>query len=604
MDATKRLLSNPRGENVSLMPKAFDILRYLVVHSQRTVEKDELMKAVWPDTIVEENNLTQNISGLRRALGEKHKENRFIATVPGRGYKFVAHVDHEIVQAANGAVLPIVDSAESSELIRRSKIIVPIAILVVVAASVGLLLWKGWPTDTSTDVRSMAVLPFKPITNENHDESLEFGMADALIAKLGSDEKVVVRPLSSVRRFASIDQDPVEAGRALRVDAVIDGNIQIVNDRMRVSVRLIRVSDSRQLWSGQFDENLTDIFRVQDSISQRVASTLNIKTRPPAERIPTESIEAYQLYMRGNLHSSRLIGSEVEKGIAYYERALELDPNFALVYASLAESYRALVLSNDYPAQEYMSKSNSAAVKAVGLDNSHPLTWTAMASSQFWYEWDWAAAETSYRRALELDPFDTRTHLFYAHLLSNLGRADEALEEVVKARQREPANPMVNAIEGQVLFYAGRYGESEAVLKQAVDMEPNFWLGHLFLSKTLLKSGKFEEAIESADRAAQLSGGNSEALATSALAWVSLGNADRARDIHTQLLDRVKSHHVRSYALAQTYLSVNDRNGALAQLEKAYREKDPLMVFLKVEPKWDELRADARFNELLTKMNF
>lgn len=602
LDAGKRRVYDSQGEAVSLMPKAFDILLYLVSNEQRVVEKEELMDAIWPDTSVEENNLTQNISALRRALGEKHRENRFIATVPGRGYKFVAavhKVDHEAtsVGAGPGNVQPT-----STRVRSRWLTFAGIALaggLIITAV----MLWRGTAGAPAGEIRSVAVLPFKPLSSQLRDESLELGMADALISKLGADDRVVIRPIGAVRRFNSLEQDPAEAGRVLGVDAVLDGNIQVAEGRMRVSVKLLRVTDSRQLWSGQFDEQLTGIFAVQDSIAQRVASALNIRLGRSAEKIPTENVEAYQLYMRGNFHARRLVRSEVEKGIAYYEEALRLDPRFALAYVDLANAYRALVLTSDYEPAEYMAKSKQAAQKALESDPALAEAWAATAIGDFWHDWNWPAAEANFLRALELDPHSSQTHLFYAHLLSNIGRHAEALEQVRLARERDPVSLHTNTIEGQILFFAGDTERAAAVLSRTIDMEPTYWLAHLFITRVHLKNGNHDQAIVSARRAAELSGGNAEAVGTVGYALAVSGRPEEARQIISELNARAKTRFVPAYSIAQIHAGLGDTESTIEYLEKAYAERDALMVFLKVEPKWHGLRGDRRFADLMRRMN-
>ncbi len=605
LDAGKRLVFDPQGEPVSLMPKAYEILFYLVTNSQRVIEKDELMAAIWPDTIVEENNLTQNISGVRRALGEKHRENRFIATVPGHGYKFVAEV------AISNASSPV-DSAgtraagenASPGSARRIWPVVIAALVLIGLITVAFVVWKERSKPSTSEIRSVAVLPFKPLTSDR-DESLELGMADTLIMKLGSDDRVAVRPLSSVRRFSSLDQDPAEAGRAVGVDAVLEGNIQIASERIRVSVRLLRVSDARQLWSGQFDEKLTDIFQVQDSIAQRVANALNISLATGVgKKTFTASVEAYQLYLRGNLHARRLIRSEVEKGIVYYEEALKLDPNFALVYVGLSNAYRALVLTSDYRPADFMPKAKEAAAKAIELDNTLAEAWAARAFVMFWYDWDWRSAETDHLRALELDPYSSQSRLSYAHLLSNLGRHDEAIMQARMARERDPVGIMTNAVEGHVLMFAGQNEDAMRSLNGTIDMEPNFWLAHLFISRVHLRNGQFDLAIASARRAAELSGGNAEALGTVGFAFARSGRNDEARKILLELEERSKTRYVPSHSLAQIHAGLNERNAALDFLEKGFADRDANMVFLKIDSRWDDLRSEPRFVELMKRMNF
>lgn len=606
VDASKRVVFDPDGGPLPLMPKAYDLLIYLVTNHSRLVEKDELMSAVWPDTTVEENNLTQNISAIRKALGERHKENRFIATIPGRGYKFVAEVFKVRPAAAEGVQtksLPSLvppDTTDSGS--RRTPVMIGAAVLVLAVVSIAALVF--WPNTgrATPGISTIAVLPFKPIALDRRDESLEMGMADTLILKLSDVETLKVRPFTAVRRFGAPDQDAVAAGRELGVDAVLDGRLQSTNDRIRATVQLVRVADGQQIWSGQFDEDLTDIFALQDSIAQKVARQLSVTIGRRGSKNYTSSVEAYQLYMRGNLHSRRLIKPEVEKAIDYYNDAIQIDPTFALAYIELANSHRALVLSSDESSLEQMPQAKAAAIKAIELDPELAEAWAALASSDFWYDWDWSAAETHHLKALELDPTNPSARLFYAHLLSNIGRHDEAIEQVTRARELEPASLITNAVEGQINFFAGRHAAAEEVLQRTIDLDPKFWLAHLFLVRVYLADGRNSEAIAAAQRAAELSGGSAEANASIAFAMARAGRKEEAAKILEQLLERAKMRYVPRYAIAQIRLALGDREAAMAELERAYDGREALMVFLKVEPKWDELRNDARFNALLQRM--
>lgn len=606
--SSKRIVLDTQGEPLPLMPKAFDLLLYLVSHPNRLVEKDELMSAVWPDTIVEENNLTQNISSIRKVLGERHKENRFIATIPGRGYRFVADVrkmstsderNTEVVET------PPMVRAQMSEGASRRKLVV-VGVLLIILAAASITAFVLWPSvkPSSPGISSIAVLPFKPIALNKRDESLEMGMADALILKLSDIDTLKVRPFTTVRRFGAPDQDALAAGRELGADAVLDGRVQSADDRIRVTVQLLRVTDGQQLWSGQFDEKLTDIFAVQDSIARKVAGQLSITLGRRGSKKYTSSVDAYQLYMRGTLHSRRLFKPEVEKGIDYFNKAIETDPSFALAYVELANAYRALVLSSDESPLEEMPKAKAAALKAVELDPELAEAWASLAVSDFWYDWNWSSAEEHHRKALELDPANASSRMFYAHLLSNIGRHDEAVAEVRKAREAEPANLLINAVEGQVLFFAGQHIESEQALKRTIDLDPNFWLPHLFLVRVYLADGRYGDAIASAQRATELSGGSAEANASTAFAMAQAGRKEDAAKILGELLERSKSRYVPHYALAQIHLALGDKDAAIAELEKAYLGRETLMVFLKVEPKWDALRSDQRFIELIKRMRF
>jgi DNA-binding winged helix-turn-helix (wHTH) protein/TolB-like protein len=304
IDSAKRLLSGADGRPEPLMPKAFDLLVYLAANAGRVVDKDELMSAIWPDTVVEENNLTQNISALRRVLGERHRENRFIATVPGRGYKFVADVTTRNGSSSDGngdgniaSTLSTVDAEPDTRTARAESrgrpiaIVVAVMVMLILASSAFFLLPRTGSVGAGGEIKSLAVLPFKPLAPDKRDDAIELGMADTLIAKLSGGE-IVVRPLTAVRRFGDIDQDPIAAGRALGVEAVLDGTIQIADERVRISVRLLRVSDGKQLWVDQYNQKAPDIFALQDSIAERVASALQTTFGNKPRKNYTESLEA------------------------------------------------------------------------------------------------------------------------------------------------------------------------------------------------------------------------------------------------------------------------------------------------------------------------
>src|SRR5438270_12976785 len=298
LDASKRLLLKGGGEVVPLTPKVFDTLLYLVERGGAVVDKDELMRAVWPDTVVEETNLNQNISALRRALGESRGEHRYILTVPGRGYRFVADVK------------------------RRAD--------------------AGGRAQTSvSSIRNLAVLPFTPLVAENRDAALELGIADALIGRIGGGE-IIVRPINSVRKYVGLDQDPLAAGRELGVESVLEGSIQRWGDHLRVTVRLVNVSDGASLWTGTFDEKFTNIFAIQDAIAEKVAGALapqlgHEKKKRLTKRY-TLNAEAYELYVRGRYHALKATPPEIQTAISYFRQAIDRDPVYGFAYLGLADA--------------------------------------------------------------------------------------------------------------------------------------------------------------------------------------------------------------------------------------------------------------------------
>jgi serine/threonine-protein kinase len=608
LDTESRTLSNPSGEALPLTPKVFDTLLYLVTNAGRVVGKDELLREVWADTIVEENNLSQNISILRRTFGEKPGERRYIETVAGKGFRFVPEVKAEDVGAPVTGESEIEntpppkaqrdDRAAPNSSLWRFAAVAGVAVLVVVA---GVSMWRRNSAGIGK-VSSIAVLPFKPLVPGDGNPALELGMTDTLIWKMSGGE-VDVRPLSSVRRFGSAEQDSIAAGRELGVDAVLDGSLSTAGDRIRIIAHLIRVADGKELWSGQFDDSFKDIFTVQDSISARVASELKVRLGGEQKKRYTDNAEAYQLYLKGRYLSQRAQISEIENSVNYFRQALDLDPNCAPAYVGLADAYRATVLIADAPPFEALANAKAAAAHAVSLDDSYAEAHAMLGWLNFWYDWDWASAEKELKRAIELDPASSDAHQFYAHLLSNTGRHDEALAEARRAIEIEPLSLRANSFLGMFLYHAGRYDEAVAQFRRTLDLDPNYRLALMFMSRTLAQMGRYDEAVAAA-RKVQGSSPNATEPITDAACSLALAG-DRAEAANT--LARFEAESARRYispynvALLHNALGRSDR--ALDNLARAYNEKDIRMVFLAVDPKWRSVRNDARFLELLKKMD-
>ena len=428
-------------------------------------------------------------------------------------------------------------------------------------------------------------------------------MADALISKLSEAEEITARPLSAVRKYSSPDQDSVAAGRELEVDAVLDGSLQKSGDRIRVLARLLRVSDGKQLWASQFEEKFTDIFSVQDSISERVATALKIQLINKENRHYTANVEAYQLYVKGRFHALKLTRTETDKAVAYFQQAIELDNNYALPYLGLARAYLPMALTSGLPSRDVIPKAREAALHAVEIDPGISEAYSMLGMISFWYEWEWEVAEKQLQRALDLDPKNTDAHYAYAHLLASTGQYEKALTEIKLARELDPLSLGINAQEGQVLFFAKDYDRALDRLQKTIDLDGSFWLSHLFISRVYTEKGMHSEAVAEAKRAAELSG-NSQSEAYRAYALAKWGKPSEARTVLNALLKSSTETYVPPYNIALAYNAVGEREKAIDYLEKGFSEKDVRMVFLKIEPQWDNLRAEPRFRDLMKRMRF
>jgi serine/threonine-protein kinase len=607
VDAAKRLLTKGDGEQIQLTPKVFDTLLYLVRNHGKVIGKDELMREIWTDSVVEENNLNQNISILRRIFGEKPGEQRFIVTVAGHGYRFVPDVrtlpDSADV-ASSGKQTASVEGRRGNEMRTdgsQRRWMFASAIIVIAALGVaGVYIWMVREKSPDAPIKTIAVLPFKPLVAEHRNEALELGLADTLISELSGNEEIVVRPLSAIRRYNALEQDSLAAARELGVESVLDGTIQTWGDRIRISAKLIRTSDGKQLWSGQFDEKFTDLFVVQDTISEKVAAALKI--RFGGRKRPTENIEAYQLYMKGRYQIAKGTPSDLKASIPFFEQAIGIDPGYALAYTGLSHAYGVLGLAGDMTIPGAVSKARDAEQKALELDDTLGEAHNTHCMGLFWYDWDWDSAEKACLRSIEIDPNNSDFHGNYAMLLSNTGRHAEALAEAKRSRELNPLNLVQNALEGQFLLHAGRTDEALVQLRKMSELEPNFWMPHMIAASAYIEKRMFAEAIAESERERNLAGGNVYPLAAYALARS--GKRDEARTELNKLLGLAETKPASAYNIALIYNALDESEKALDWLEKAYQARDTKMTLLKVEPKWNNLRNERRFVDLMRRMKF
>ncbi len=655
LDAAERQLSRD-GTPVTLPSKAFDLLLTLVENSGRLVEKGEIYRRVWGDQVVEESNLTVQVSAIRKALGERTQNPRYIVTVPGYGYRFVGDVvnpaeDREVVIETQTLSHIVIEKEEAhddnsrqrfpdDESLKIVKALPPtpperqtfarrlwrgtesharrkfVALAVVLAVGLALLVYyslskQAVPSPRVTppnQIKSIAVLPFKPLVVESRDESLELGMADTLIARLSNIRGVNVRPISAVRKYASVEQDALAAGREQKVDAVLDGQIQKARDKIRVTVRLLSVEDGAQLWTSQFDEKMTDIFAIQDSISERVAGMLAVKlTGEERKRLAksyTENTEAYQLYIMGRYHLNRLTDDGFMKSLDYFQKAIEKDSNFALAHAGVAESYNALGDFNVLPPTEVYPKARTAALKALELDDMLAQAHTALAVVKFGYDWDWSGAEIEFKRAIELNPSDSEAHEQYGFYSAFMGKFDEAIAEMRRAQELDPVSLVKITGVGQVLLLARRYDESIEQCRRALEMDPNLGFAHWLLGLAYMYKGTYEPAIRALQKSIPLSGDSPDEPASLGLAYALSGKSGEARKIMEELTQRSKRKYLSSIPIATLHAALGEKDQAFALLDSAYDERDTLLILLKVEPMFDPLRSDPRFADLVRRVGF
>ena len=455
-------------------------------------------------------------------------------------------------------------------------------------------------------VKSIAVLPLRPLNSESGDEYLELGMADALITKLSGLKEMVVRPTSSIRKYAGEEQDATAIGRQLQVESVLEGNVQKAGNRLRITVQLVNVADGSPMWAGKFDEELTDIFKVQDDVSERVVDALALQLtgeeRKSLAKRYTGNLEAYKLYLRGRYFWDKRSKDDLLKAIEYFNQAIAVDPNYALAYAGLALCYGPLGYQGYMSPGEGRPKMIAAASKALELDDSLAEAHAAMGSAKAFYEWDWEQAEHEFKRAIELNPSYPTAYQWYGLYLEAMGHQDENLAARNRALEIEPFNLSINSGVGMVYYYTGQYDRAVDILQKTLELDPNFAQARFYLGLTYVQKGKFDEAIAEFNKAMTLSGSLARAKANTANAYALSGKRKEAQKILEELRELSKKEYVSPEDIALIYMGLGDKERTLDWLEKAYDEGDPVLNHIKVEPQFAGLHSEPRFQAILKRM--
>lgn len=565
VDPGRRLLLGRNGRPLPLTPKAFDTLLYLVQNADAVLGKETLLSAIWVDTAVEENNLTQCISALRRVLGEKRAEHRYIVTVPGRGYRFVAPVSRHVQPA-------IALSAE------------PIA--------------------------SIAVLPFQPLARNNRDESLEMGMADTLITRLSGIRDLVVRPISSVRKYADLKLDALAAGRELGVESVLEGSLQRQSDKIRVTVRLLNVSNGASLWASTFDDELTDIFALQDAISEQVAQALSVelskeeKTRLVKHH--TKNTKAYQLYLKGRYYWWKNSPEEYKKSRDYFHRAVEEDPSYALGYCGLNSFYGFGAAWGMMPPDEGWPKAEWAVTKALELDDQLAEAHLDLAALKMVYYLDWAGTEKEAKRAIDLSPGFDEIHYAYSFFLVVMRRFREAIAEGERALACNPFSVRISQHLGYALYCERSYDQAIQQYRKALELDPDDASVHEALGDTHEQKGEYPKAVEYWTEAMLLAN-DTELVATLGAAKAGEAVDKAVRAVAAKRLDRLlrgrkSGNYVPAIRFAREHLRAGQHEDALKWLTQACEERNVYSLMIASDPFYDPLRAERHFAKLLRRM--
>ncbi|MBZ5615751.1 MAG: winged helix-turn-helix domain-containing protein [Acidobacteriia bacterium] len=549
------------GQVIPLAPKVADVLLVLLENCGKVVEKEYLLRKVWPDTFVAEGSLARTVSILRKALGE---EQEYIATVPKRGYRFVASVR----QPPSAATIPTV---------------VPGRVL-------------------------LAVLPFQNLNSDKEQEYFADGMTEEMttqLARLNLDQlRVIAR--TSAMTYKGTGKSIDEIGRELGVTYILEGSVRHWGDRVRISAQLVLAREQTHVWAQSYEENVADVLKLQSQIACAIADEIQIKLTPQDRRRLTRNRsvnpKAHELYLKGRYVWNRRTEDSLKKALDYFQQSLENDPTYAEGYVGLADSLNSLGYYNAMPPREAFPKAKGAAIRALQLDDSLGEAHAALGVIKRDFEWDWPGAAKEFKRALELNAGHADAHNWYATLFNMLGRPEDALKAKAAALELDPLSLSVNTDLGRTFYFARQYDRAVEQFQKTMEFDPNFGITYLWLGEVFEQQGLLDKAISHLEKGVGIAGGSPYALAKLGHGFAMVGSCDEARAVLNQLRELSSQRYVSPYDIAMIHVGLQENDEAFSWLQKAFEQRSLWLGYLNVEPQLDPLRSDRRFHELLRRI--
>ncbi len=585
------------GTLIKLQPQPFKVLALLARHAGQLVTREEIQQQIWgSETFVDfEKGLNFCIKQIRAALGDDAETPHYIETLPKRGYRFIAAIEK-------------LDQGGSDLSPARRRWVAALAVAVVLLAVGYLARQRFWLEPRPAGKKIMlAVLPFQNMSGDAQQDYLSEGLTEEMITQLArfQPERLGVIARTSVMRYKLTDKPLDQVGRELGVDYILEGSVHRENDRVRVNAQLIRVRDQTHLWAESYNRDVRDILALQGDVSQAVARQIELKLTPEqhARLANTRPVnpEAYQLYLKGRYFLNKQTEEGLKKAQDYFRQAIDQDPNYALAYSGLADSYIVLASWAAYiPPREGFPKAKAALMKALEIDDTLAEAHAALAFVKERYDWDQMGADKEYKRALELDPGSATVHSRFGAYLGRMGQYDEAIAELRRALELDPLSLYTNVDLGNHLFRAGQYDQGLEQLRSAVELDQNYYDAHVHLGEAYAQKRMFKEAIAEGQKALMLSGGSPHAKQGLARTYALAGKRAAAKELLAELERDPNKRN--AFDIAVIHMHLGEKEQALAWLEKAYKERTPQLTSVRVTPAFSSLRDDPRFQDLVRRV--
>ncbi len=564
---SERLLLR-NGTPVPLKAKVFETLLNLVQNHGRILSKEDLMKLIWTDRFVEESNLSQYIFILRRILGENPQDHRFIVTIPGHGYRFVAKVN-EVPERGSGSLHP------------------------------------GDAVEEKARIRSIAILPPRFLDPDQPDEFLGLALADTLITQLSTNKSISVRSTVAVHQYSGSSKDPILIGEEMKVDAILSGTIYKVRDELAVNLQLTGVASHETIWANRFEVSASEFLEVQSEIAAEVADALAIELEDgegaSSGKMP-KSQETYQKYLKGRFLWEKRTEAGLREGLACVQELVELEPDFALAHVGIADSYLLLGEYLYLAPEESFPFAREAAEKALELDPRSSEAYASMAEYYHYYEKDWAKAEECYQKAYRLNPNYASARHWYAWSLMSIGRFDDAREQIEIAQQIDPSSMVLSTSRGLPFYFKKDFERAIRQFELVLDIDPHLSYARYYLGSALVHAGDPHAAIHEFEMLVAKEPVQ-QAIALLGFSYAEAGKFDAAYGCLRELDDMEGFRYISPYVRAIVYCGLGEIDAALTMLEKAMHENAPWLVWLRIDPFLARLHGESRFERLLDRFD-
>jgi len=628
-----------QGRKIKLQEQPCRILAILLEQRGEVVTREELRKRLWSDdTFVDfDHSLNTAIMRLREALSDSSDNPRFIETLPRHGYRFIAPVEEVAppeqasqIDGANALAPESRSAAADSGLLsppsleavrhlpktrqiplRRAVVLGGLLVAVVsilLAVSVRYVRNAAGLKVQPSLFKSVVVLPFENLSGDKDQQYFTDGMTDELIAHLAKIRSLRVISRTSAMGYKGTHKTLSEIARDLNVDAVVEGTVLRSGDRVRITAELVQVSTDRHLWADTYESPFGDVLTLQSQVASAIVNEIRTNLTPEEQqRLASArpiSPESYEDYLKGRFYWNKRSEEGLTKAIEYFQLATQKDPHSALAFAGLADCYSIIgsAIVGSVSSQAVAPKARAAALKALELDNSLAEAQTSLATVQFNYDWNWAAAASGFQRAIELNPSYATAYQRYSLYLMAMGRAGESLAQMNRARELDPLSISMNFSLGWRLYMAHQYDQAISQLRNALEMDPNFALPRMVLGQAYEQKGLYPQAIAELQKAAVISRDSPPMLGSLGHAFGVAGNKAEAGKILGQLLEQSKKQYVSPFYVSIVYAGLHENEKALDWLEKAYGDRSNAIIFVKVDPDFDGLRSNPRFQALLRRL--